>query len=162
MSGEHAPEHIWSRPGQELESIWSWNYLKRSRQESIQEDIFIPTIMFMIKDGELVTICAWPDAISTLIPQVDYLYIPRKQLAPRKWFKKTEDQCLIRMSEAEGILGEYRTDGYEIEACKLPAPVTPAAVHAFVRGLTAYSGKLAGVPADKVLNRELLEDAKKP
>lgn len=157
---EDPPDRIWSRPGEELEAIWRWNYLKRSRQESIGEDIFIPTIMFMIKDGELVSACVWPDAISTLIPRVDYLYIVRQELAPRKWLKKTEDKCLIRLAEAEGILGEYRTDGYEMKAYKLPAPVTPAAVHAFVRGLTAYTGKLEGVPADKVLNRELLEDAK--
>ena len=157
---EDPPERIWSRSGQELEAIWSWNFLKRSRQENMGEDIFIPGIFFMTKDEELVTTCVWPDAISTLIPRVDYLYIVRKELAPRKWFKKTEDKCLVRPSEVEGILGEYRIAGYEMEAFKLPASGTLAAVRDFVRSLDALTGNLEGVPADQVLNRELLEDVK--
>ena len=39
------PDHVWSKPTDELERIWQWNHAKESRQNLIQEDIFIPRIM---------------------------------------------------------------------------------------------------------------------
>lgn len=152
---------IHARPTAELEAIWRWNYLRESRSEAREDDIFIPRILFALIGGNLSTFCVWPDAISTLIPRVDYLWIPRKHLAPKRRFRhQLEDKCLIPFDVAMEAIGSYRTSGYELEAFELPCPVTPAALKGFVRGLQADTSSPVGIAASEVLNRELVEKYK--
>ena len=153
-----APERVFSKPTEELELIWEWNFSKEMRENEIQEDIFIPRIMFMLIDGVLGSVCVWPDGISTLIPDVDYLYIPRKELAPKRFFgKQKEDFCIISQSEFPEFFNSYATNEFGLTAYKLPSPETPKRIKDFVRKLKAFDGDIQGVSFDNVLNSEIVE-----
>jgi len=150
-----APASVHSRSGEELEKIWRWNFGRKEYLQELGKDIFIPRIMFAVVGGELSSLCVWPDAISTLIPKVDRLWIPREQLAPKP------DSCLIKFSEALPLLQPYKVSKYALEAYELPSPATPAAIQSFVSGLKPIVGKPTGVSMDQVMDRELVEKYRK-
>jgi hypothetical protein len=153
-------DQVFSKPAEELESIWSWNFHKAERYEKIKEDIFIPSIMFGTLQQKLISFCIWPDGISTLIPEVDYLYIPRKKLAPKKWFIKTkEDICLLPKDQYSKFLAAYLNDDFELPAYWLPTPNTPAPIGDYVGKLKKCSEEISRVPYDSVLDLELLSEA---
>lgn len=158
LNSDHAPSQILTRPARELESVWAWNFLVNSRTEAIQKDIFIPHIFYLTINDELRSACVWPDAISTLIPCVDSLIIPRKQLAPKTFFfgKQKEDLCVVPFTEALPIIAPYRTDEYEFPAFELPSPTTPPAMKDFVKTLHPDTIKPARVPMDQIYDRELV------
>lgn len=159
QSGPNQVVH--TRPSKELEAIWEWNYNRDAINAKINEDIFIPRIFFMLINGELSSIAVWPDAISTLVPQTDYVYIPRRKLAPKKWFRKTEeDFCIIPKSIYVEALREYETNAMALPAFKLPAPDTPEPIKDFVRKLRPFEGTKEGIALDSVLNTELAEKSR--
>lgn len=157
--GDHdGPEVVFSKPSDELEKIWLWNSSKQKRENEIQEDIFIPRIMFMTIDGEFGSTCVWPDGISTLIPRVDYLYIPRQDLAPKRLFSKPEeDVCIVAQKDFPEFFDFYSVDSFEFPCYKLPSPDTPKMVKNFVRGLAPFKGKVEGIGLDSVLDLELVQ-----
>jgi len=157
LRSDNAPPSIWAKPTEELEKIWKWNAAKEQRENVAQEDIFIPRIMFMSIDGSLGSVCVWPDGIPTLIPHVDYLYIPRKELAPKKFFRKQEeDFCILAKKDFPEFFDFYALNDLELKTSKLPSPDTPKFVKNFVRNLNKFHGKVEGVGYDSVLNLELV------
>lgn len=158
LEGEKAPQSIRTRGTEELEKVWRWNVQRKLRSEEIAKDIFIPRIMYAVVGGDLVSLCVWPDAISTLIPRVDLLWIPRDELAPRQFLGgRTKDTCAIPFSDALAVLQEYHTTRYGLDTYELPSPDTPPAIKGFVRALSHSSGNAEGVAMDQILNRELVE-----
>lgn len=161
LQDKDGPDKIFSRPEQELTAIWQWNHSKEALSAAMTEDIFIPRIMFAIFDGELASLCVWPDAISTLIPKVDRIWIPRSELAPRPLLgRRKDDECVIPFSAAVAVLQPYRVGGYSVDAYKLPAPITPPEIAAFVRKLSATKINVKGISLDQVLTRELADEAR--
>ena len=157
LDGPNTPATIHTRPAAELEKIWRWNFRRNEYNKELGKDIFIPRIMFALAGAELFSFCVWPDAISTLIPKVDRLLIPRDEFAPKPWFKaKTKDTCLIRLSEALPLLERYKVSAYDLEAYELPSPVTPPEVKKFVTGLKPVAAMPQSIAMDQVLNRELV------
>lgn len=155
LGGENAPDSVFSRATDELEGIWRWNFLRNERNDSIGKDIFIPRIMFAMIDGALRSFCIWPDAISTLIPQVEFLWIPREEMAPRSFFGKAkEDTCVIPFGDALPVLESCHVDEFEFDAYELPSPNPPVSFKKFVRSLTPFAGEHSGVSIDSILNRE--------
>lgn len=162
LGSDNAPDVVFSKPSAELEQIWKWNYSKHKMEEDIQEDIFIPRIMFMLVNGELGSVCVWPDGISTLIPAVDFLYVPRKELAPKKWLRKQKDDfCIVRKKEFSEFLKVYANDLHELPTFKLPSPDTPKEIKDYVKSLNAYDGEIKGVGYDSVLNSEMVSKHRK-
>ena len=156
----HGP--IYSRPTADLERIWRWNTVKEQRQAAFKEDIFVPRIMFMTFDGSLGSVCVWPDGISTLIPQVDFLYLPRKELAPKKLFKtQEEDFCVVPRKDFPEFFDYYATEDFEVKSFKLPAPDTPQIVKDYVKKLKPFTGEVARIGFDSVLNAELVSKCKR-
>jgi hypothetical protein len=157
LGGDDAPSVVNSKPTEELEQIWKWNAAKHKREKETEEDIFIPLIMFMAIDGALGSVCVWPDGISTLIPYVDYLYIPRKELAPKKFLRKQEeDFCILSSADFPDFFDFYVTEDFELRASKLPSPDTPKAVKDFVMSLKKFEGHVESVGYDSILNLELV------
>lgn len=158
LGRDDAPSMVLSKPTEELERIWKWNAAKQKRENDIQEDIFIPRIMFMTIDGSLGSVCVWPDGISTLIPHVDYLYIPRKELAPKKFLRKQEeDFCILAKEDFPEFFDFHASEDFELRTSKLPSPHTPKAVKDFVRSLEKFEGQVEGIGFDSVLNSELVQ-----
>lgn len=146
-----------SLPTKTLENTWAWNYERDIIYNELQEDIFIPKIMFITLNNTVATCCVWPDGIPTFIPKVDHLLIPRQELAPKKFFKKTEDMCLLSLEEALPIISQYAYKHKRHEGYKLPTDETPKEIIKAIKKLSPYSHKIEGVPSDQVLNREIME-----
>ncbi len=162
LGNDDAPEIVFSKPTKEIEEIWNWNFSKEMKDIEIDEDIFIPRIMYIVVDGVLGSACVWPDGISTLIPYVDFLYVPRKDLAPKRIFKKKEeDYCIIPRNNFPDFLNHYVTNEFELKSFKLPSPETPKMIKDYVRKLKPFKGKVEGVGLDSVLNSEIVEKYKK-
>lgn len=161
LTGDSAPDVLHSKSTHELEAIWHWNNQKEELENSLREDIFVPRIMFATFDGMLRSFCVWPDAISSLIPSVDYVFVVRDELAPKKWFRKKEgDKCLLTSEEVEVALKQYKTEDHCLNAYKLPAPVTPDSIKQFIKSLQPSNDEISIIGMDSVLNEELIEHAR--
>lgn len=79
-------------PTERLLAIWRWNLARVDRQSEVGESVFVPKISFAVHEGRVCSFAVWPDAIPTLLPEVDIVMIIRDELARRRWFhsKKTE------------------------------------------------------------------------
>lgn len=158
LQQDDAPSDIYTKPTKELEDIWRWNHAKGSRQELLGEDIFVPQIIFITVDGKAASTCVWPDAIPSLIPSVDFVYVRRIELAPKGWFTKTqEDYCLVPRKDYIGALRPYYTNEFGMDAFKLPEPYSPKELKDFVTGLDPRAGKVQGIGKDVVINFELAD-----
>lgn len=157
LHSESKENPIYARPTVELENNWRWNFEKKKRYDIIQKDKFIPKISYILLNDKLVSWIVWPDATPTLIPKVDYIYILRDHLAPKKWFRKKGDQFLLPFQRAISFLEEYKTDQYGLEAYDLPYPQTPKVILDFVSNLKPTKDKTKAVSSSSVLNLELVE-----
>ena len=161
LNSEEPPEDIYSRPKDELENIWKWNYSRQQLQHELGEDIFVPRIIFVQDEGKLHSAVFWPDAISTLIPTVDALIIPRQEIAPRRFFKRKEDTCFIPFHTARIVFEPFKSNEYVLPSISLPCPTTPASVINFVKNLEPYNEQLASVAMDQILVEELVKKYRK-
>lgn len=139
-----------------LKSVWEWNHNKEKLQNSVTDDVFVPRIMLLSYRGNVVTAVVWPDAIPSVIPEVDILLIGRKELAPRKLFKKVEDMAIARWSDFEPLLERHKTkmknSGYYLYYESVPQEIQEA-----VKSLSASESELEGLANDQVLDRELVQ-----
>jgi hypothetical protein len=145
-----------SLPRRRLHDVWRWNRGRASLQEQVGDAQFVPKIMFLRLDGEVVTAVAWPDAIPSVLPRVDYLIIGREQLAPRSFFRKTKDTTFVRWGEAETLIARFDS-GRREGAFDLNYGECPEEMAQFVRRLVRHEPAMTGVPADQVLDREIVE-----
>jgi hypothetical protein len=144
-----------SLPTSALLRIWHWNHGRDALQQEVGEEKFVPRISFARLDNQLVTFAVWPDGIPVVVPVVDYLLIPRKELSPRRLFRRIEDRALLAWSDATPIL--ERHGSRLADAISLDYPHPPKDVTSFVRSLPATDRNIVGVAADKVLDRELVD-----
>jgi hypothetical protein len=162
LRGEEPPKTVWTLPGERLEAIWRWNFDTVRVQESFDEDRFVPRVFFMIIAGRAVSVAVWPDAISELVPEVDFLFIGREELAPKSFFgARKKDQILVPFSHFKSALEPYATADYSLAAFKLPAPRVPDELRTRVRTLRATGIAGEGISVDQVLNEEIVAKFKK-
>ncbi|MEM7147255.1 MAG: hypothetical protein AAF591_19220 [Verrucomicrobiota bacterium] len=158
LSKDENPDAIHHRSTSELEAFWRWNFSRDRIYESLGVDIFVPRIMFVVNEGALRSLVVWPDAIPTLIPEVDLLYVPRKELAPKRFFKRTEDECILFRKDAEGILPPSSED-FPVRASRPGYETPPADVVNFVKKLAPCQPAFEAIAMDSVLNSELIREA---
>lgn len=148
-------ENLISLPTDDLIGAWSWNRARNDLQLELGESKFVPRVMFVLIDGQPATAAVWPDGIPIAVPRVDYFLVPRKELAPRRFLRRIDDQALISQEHVMPIFRRFaatRTDGTLV----LNYVNAPREIKAFVEGLTSNKREITGVAADKVLNRELV------
>jgi hypothetical protein len=148
-------EGLLTLPTAQLHRIWRWNYTVEAKREAQVTDTFVPKILVVLVDGILSTIVVWPDAISSVLPKVDYLLVGRERFLP-PGLTKTEGQVLLPWHEATGILDRYGTPSPE-ETIALRYIDQPDDVADFVRSLTPGTQEING--AGMVLDREIVERA---
>ena len=139
-----------------LHKAWRWNRARSGLQAEVGEAKFVPRILFINLGDETVTAAVWPDGIPVVVAPVDYLLVPRKELAPKKFFRKIEDTTLLAWKAALRMLlkhGSQNDDG----SISLNYTVPPPDVVRFVQSLPSESRTYSGVAADKVLDREICE-----
>jgi hypothetical protein len=157
LDGEKPLEQVWTLPGARLEAAWRWNFARSRVQEALGEDRFVPRIFFMNVGGRAASIAVWPDAISELVPEVDYLFIQRDELAPKSFLgMRKKDQILVPFEQFKPALEPCHRTGHALAAYELPAPTVPEDLRAQVRALqpTGITGE--AIAADQVLNEEIV------
>jgi hypothetical protein len=148
-------ENLITLPADDLIAAWSWNLARGDLQRKLGEATFVPCIMFLLVDGQPATAAVWPDGIPIAVPRVDYLFVPREKLAPRKFLLRKKDQAFIPAVQALPILRKFATarpDGTLV----MSYDRVPQEIKAFVEGLSSNTRQISGVSADKVLDRELV------
>lgn len=162
LKGENSPERLFVMPGKHLESVWRWNSQKRAVQDSYSEDRFVPGVFFMEIVGEVATVAVWPEAISELVPHVDYLIVGRDELAPQPLFgSRRPDQIIVPIGDIEADLAAFRTSDYALPTYKLPAPCTPKPIRHRVRKLKQTGLSAERIRFDQILNEEIVEKYRK-
>jgi hypothetical protein len=74
-------------------------------QEGVGEEAYISLIRPFRVNGRASSFVVWGDAISQAIPEVEYLVLVRKELAPRKLFGgKKQDICLVTLDSLKPLL----------------------------------------------------------
>lgn len=149
-------EPVNSLPTSVLMNAWRWNLNRHTLQEKLGTSKFVPLIVFVALEGRPGTAVVWGDGIPMAIPQVDYLFVPRRELAPRKFFRRVEDCALIRWNDAWPVLNKFRSPGYS-EFLVLDYDQRPREVTKFVESLPTDKSGIKGIPADEILDRELVE-----
>lgn len=143
-------------PAEQLYNAWRWNWSRTQVQASVGESKFVPRIMFMNLDGSTVTAAVWPDGIPVVVTRVDYLCVPRKELAPTKFFRKKEDTAFVAWNEALPFLLKHGTQNGD-GSISLNYMTPPSDVVKFVQSLSAENRAVAWLSADRVLDREIYE-----
>ncbi len=142
---------ILTLPSEQLEKIWSWNFNQIRVQESVGEDMFIPRIMLLQNNEDVITVCVWPDGIPIAIPPVDYVLIGRTALGA------DEETALCSWNDVQPILEAHSVKMLG-DAYYLYYDIVPEDIEQFIFGLDAFDpSHLAGLPVDQVLDRELVE-----
>jgi hypothetical protein len=152
---ESSREHFFWVPRELLQSTWAWNFSIEERYANATKDLFLPRIFLGQLEEQIITFACWPDGLPSHVPKVDYLWVPRKNLAPRKFFKKQEDTTFVAWHLAEPVLmkhGQLQADG-SIELGYLDKP--PAEVVKFVRNLPLETRTFQGFASDQTLELEL-------
>jgi len=117
--------------------------------------------MFVQINGGASSAVVWPDAIPTLIPQVDVLVVQRHELAPRRLFKRQDDTCVVPFDRALNLLESFASSDYSIPAFLLSYKRAPGNLSAFVKDLSPHRGEMKAVPMDQILNREFVNNYRK-
>jgi hypothetical protein len=87
--------------------LWEYQYKRSQLQDEVGNDTFIPRINVLKRKNEnqILTVVAWPDGISEVIPPCDFLFIHQEK---KGIFKKSSDM-LISYSAVINSLGKYLT-----------------------------------------------------
>jgi hypothetical protein len=131
--------------------------LRRSQvQLQVGDSKFVPRIMYLSLGGTTVTATVWPDGIPVVITQVDYLCVPREDLAPTRFFRKKKDTTFVAWEAALPMLLKHGTKNGD-GSISLNYVTPPPDVATYVRSLPPETRDVAGISADKVLDREIYE-----
>jgi hypothetical protein len=156
LKNERDKREIFHLPTEQLHNAWRWNMSRSQVQINVGESKFVPKIMFIDLGGSTLTAAVWPDGIPVVLPRVDYLFVPRKDLAPTKFFRKKEDTTLVGWDVAFPVLIKHGTQN-EDGSFTLNYLTPPPDMAKFIKSLPADSGAVVSVSADRVLDREMYE-----
>jgi hypothetical protein len=147
-------------PSAELERCWRWNVARGDLQRELGDDVFVPRISFLRRDGGIRSFVVWGDAMPVALPDVDVLMLVRQQLAPRRLFLfKPQDVAIARFSELAPLLALGTAVAAPVPHRVFRWDAPPAAVRDFFTARTPFRGGQLGVPVDKILDAELMEKA---
>jgi len=154
-------QDVMTVPTEKLHAVWQWNYDRASLQDGLEDDKFVPRIIFLLVDGRLSTAIIWGDGIPMIFPGVDYVLVGREQLAPRRWFRQTRDITPLAWQDAvrmlEPYLLRYGDGSFGLNYDKPPEPLSKA-----IRRLASSAQKLQLVEMDSVLDTDLIDKDLKP
>jgi hypothetical protein len=147
-------------PAAELERCWRWNLQRNDLQRELGDDVFVPRVSFLHRDGAIKSFVVWGDAMAVALPDVDYLMLVRQQLAPRRLFLfKPQDMAIARFSDLAPLLPLSTPVAAPVPHRVFRWATPPAAAQEFFTARTPFRGGQVGVPVDKVLDAELMRKA---
>jgi hypothetical protein len=154
---QDATPKVLTLPASEIESYWRWNYRRDARQSEMEYPAFVPRIFFFDMDGVVRTGVAWGDGIPILLPRVDLVLVPRKQLAPRRGPSSREDVVVFTWAELEPALNRFRRLTDQPRCYELFYGTTPSYIEQMIREKRPPDEMPKGVSLDQLLDRELVE-----
>jgi hypothetical protein len=157
IGSQHHERKFLTLPSARLEAAWRWNLDREARQRATGDDAFVPRIMFLDMNGEVLTTVAWGDGIPILLPVVDVILVARQQLAPRGWFRAKPDVVVVPWREIEPLAHRFRKADGALECFELFYEATPADIERLIREKQPPSSMPTGVAFDQVLDHELME-----
>jgi hypothetical protein len=149
-----------SLPSDQIEAVWRWNFNRERLQNEIVEALFVPRIFFFEVDDEVKTAIAWADGIPILMPTVDYVIVPRKAFAPKRFLRPKKDLVVFDWMELSPIIQRYAMIEGELNCHELSYSKTPSDIEKLIREKSPDGKKRAGIAAEQVFDRELLERAR--
>lgn len=144
-----------------IEACWRWNFDSERRQDELGDDVFVPRILFFNQSGEVQTGAAWGDGIPILLPVVDLVLVPRHRLAPQKWFRSKDDIVVFTWAELASLTQHFRKLTGDPDAYELFYESTPPEIEQAIRQKQPPKELPKGIAFDHILNRELVEQARK-
>jgi hypothetical protein len=159
---EPDPARIFTLPTSQIETAWRWNGLRQALQDRLGLRIFVPKISFMKRDGGVGTFVVWSDAVSMALPDVDYLVLYRRELAPRRLFSKQEGLAVRPMDECREILKAFPTKTYGLPYKLVAYAKPPKEIVRLFKSGKSIEGELDIVPPDNVLNEETVRKYRRP
>ncbi|HET6250051.1 MAG TPA: hypothetical protein VFE47_20335 [Tepidisphaeraceae bacterium] len=151
------PREYFSLPGDLIEAGWRWNLNRNLRAEELEIDLvaaFVPRVMFLNYDGNLNTAVVWGDGIPILLPDVDRVIVPRKELAPG-----ADDVVFFTREEIQPLVSGFEKVPGEPSFHRLIYEQPPAAIRQAIRNKAVPATKPKIIPFDQVLNQELLSQS---
>lgn len=157
---QHPNENIPALPTSQIESCWRWNLGHDDLQTELGEDVFVPRIMFFEREGRVMSGVVWPDGIPSAVPEADLVVIPRKTILPKKFFRHPEDLVIASWAEVKPILDTFPEKSGALPYRCMEYSDPPENIVSFLRAMQPTSEKVEALPADKVLNAELVAKAR--
>ena len=142
-------------PGREIRRIWKWNLHRKERQAQVGDHCFVPILMFHDLGGVPKTFVVWPDGIPSLLPRADFIFINRKDLAPKRLFRRVPDNILVPWSELEGVITRFSSP-VEGPAFRLNYASRPPDLAKAIERIPAAIPDLKRLSPDSVLDAELV------
>lgn len=155
LSQRGPEEPVYTLPSAKLTEAWRWNLSRSARQQEVGNRKFVPLVMFFDIEGRATTVAIWPDAAPIWSHEVDYFLIIRDQLARKPLFgPKKKDHVLAPWRDVVPVLsacGAQIDGGIDLNYVNPPPEVIN-----FIRRLPATDTKLTRIPADGVLDEEIV------
>ncbi|MFC4278220.1 hypothetical protein [Achromobacter aloeverae] len=150
-----------SYPKAKLEAAWRWNRAKSATQQSCGDMLFVPSILFVMVDGQLQSAVVWGDGIPTLMPKTDTVIVVRDKLAPKPLFRsRVKDICIVAPDGLDALLGPFVEKGYAMPV-RMPTYEMPSRdIARFFGNLPPFAGQLQVVSVDQVLTQDLLKEVR--
>ena len=144
----------------QIEACWRWNLGRPGLRDRLRGQVFVPRYMFVEHEGKVVRMIVWPDGIRTAIPEAEIVAIPRKPNLRDRFFGKKEDVVFVPWNDVQPLLEQFPKN-IESTPYYLGHSEFPASVAAWIRKIRPSLQKPTGVAVDKILNLELMEEARK-
>ncbi|HKZ01194.1 MAG TPA: hypothetical protein VJ180_03085 [Pyrinomonadaceae bacterium] len=92
-------------PEERATQWWRYTSLKQKIEDSLTEDIFVPTVMILESPEKLLfTMIVWTKGIAQLFPRCDYVLVQRDRKKP---FGTKEEAALVPYDAVMASIGTY-------------------------------------------------------
>lgn len=157
---QHASEKPLTLPTAKIESCWRWNFAQAALQQKLTDDVFVPRFIFLNRGGVVAATVVWLDGIPIAMPEADFIFIQRKSILPKKFFRSVQDEVLASWGEVRPLFEQFPLEHGALPYRLLHYASPPDSLVSHLRGLKPNSEKLEGASIDKILNAEIVDRAR--
>ncbi len=146
-------------PPEITEEAWRWNRQRRVLlAQSGNQNKIIPRICYISQKNRIYTVCGWSDGLPAIIPKVDFIFIERNLLAPRKLWRRKSDVAQADFSEvSEKLGGTKEKEG--IIYCDTET-ISGEGVKKYISSLKSASEEFEILPEEKILDYSKMKNLK--
>ncbi|HEX4193363.1 MAG TPA: hypothetical protein VHY80_09705, partial [Stellaceae bacterium] len=117
--------NVATMPAAELHAAWQWNFDCAERRDQLDQQVYVPTILFWRIDGRACRLVVWGESMPILLPRVDYVVVAREvagklrtgrvpwsevvELAKRGGFDSSQDTIELRYLTPPPMITDWAT-----------------------------------------------------